>query len=168
MAHSLAVRPSVGPRTWTVIDEGYRTVAPVEEWLEAHRHLWSPNTVRGYATSLAQWWTFLEQRAEAERWGEVGVPAVSGFLSWLRNGRTVEHALVAPRDAPSRTVRRFVSSASSTLSPPTRRSSARSRLVSAPPGFLPFSVLPSGFELADWTCSRTRQMWRVCCDAPGL
>ena len=47
MAHSLAVRPSVGPRTWTVIDEDYRTVAPVEEWLEAHRHLWSPNTVRG-------------------------------------------------------------------------------------------------------------------------
>jgi len=101
VAHSLAVRPSVGPRTWTVIDEGYRTVAPVEEWLEAHRHLWSPNTVRGYATALAQWWTFLEQRAEAERWGEVGIPAVSGFLSWLRNGRTVEHALVAPQDAPS-------------------------------------------------------------------
>ena len=98
MAHSLAVRPSVGPRTWTVIDEGYRTVAPVEEWLEAHRHLWSPNTVRGYATALAQWWTFLEQRGEAERWREVGVPAVSGFLSWLRNGRTVEHALVAPQD----------------------------------------------------------------------
>jgi integrase len=97
----LAVRPSVGPRTWTVIDEGYRTVAPVEEWLEAHRHLWSPNTVRGYATALAQWWTFLELRGEAERWGEVGVPAVSGFLSWLRNGRTVEHVLVAPKDGPS-------------------------------------------------------------------
>lgn len=101
MAHSLAVRPSVGPCTWTVIDEDYRTVAPVEEWLEAHRHLWSPNTVRGYATSLAQWWTFLEQRAEAGRWRGVGVPAVSGFLSWLRNGRTVEHALVAPQKAPS-------------------------------------------------------------------
>ena len=101
MAHSLAVRPSVGPRTWTVIDEDYRTVAPVEEWLEAHRHLWSPNTVRGYATALAQWWTFLEQRGEPERWREVGVPAVTGFLSWLRNGRTVEHALVAPQDAPS-------------------------------------------------------------------
>ena len=28
-------------------------------------HLWSPNTVRGYATSLAQWWSFLEQRGEA-------------------------------------------------------------------------------------------------------
>lgn len=101
MAHSLAVRPSAGPRTWTVIDEDYRTVVPVEEWLEAHRHLWSPNTVRGYATALAQWWTFLEQRGEVERWREVGVPAVSGFLSWLRNGRTVEHAVVAPQDTPS-------------------------------------------------------------------
>lgn len=101
MAHSLAIRPASGPRTWTVIDEEYRTVAPVEEWLEAHRYLWSPNTVRGYATSLAQWWTFLEQRGEAARWHEVGVPTVSGFLSWLRNGRTVEHALVAPEESPA-------------------------------------------------------------------
>jgi integrase len=76
-----------------VVDEGYRTVGVVEEWLEAHRFLWSPNTVRGYATSVAQWWTFLEQRDETGRWAEVGVPAVSGFLSWLRNGRTVEHAI---------------------------------------------------------------------------
>ncbi len=101
MAQSLAIRPSGGPRTWTVIDGGYQTVAPVEQWLEAHRFLWSPNTVRGYATSLTQWWTFLEQRGEAERWKDVGVPAVSGFLSWLRNGRTVEHAVAAAADGPS-------------------------------------------------------------------
>lgn len=100
MAHSLAVRPANGQRTWTVIDEKYRTVAPVEDWLEAHRQLWSPNTVRGYATSLAQWWTFLEQRDETGRWGDLGVPAVAGFLSWLRNGRTVEHTLVAPEQIP--------------------------------------------------------------------
>jgi integrase len=97
----LAVRPSDGSRTWTVIDEGYRTVVPVEAWLEAHRHLWSPNTVRGYATSLAQWWTFLEQRGEAQQWHAVGVPTVSAFLSWLRNGCTVEHSLVEPSNAPS-------------------------------------------------------------------
>jgi len=57
--------------------------------------------VRGYATSLAQWWTFLEQRGEAGGWREVGVPAVMGFLSWLRNGRTVEHTLLEREDAPS-------------------------------------------------------------------
>ncbi|MGH3236012.1 MAG: hypothetical protein ACRDOH_22695, partial [Streptosporangiaceae bacterium] len=60
-----------------------------------------PNTVRGYATSLAQWWSFREQRGEAGRWTEAGVPAVSGFLSWLRNGRTAEHALAAPAVVPS-------------------------------------------------------------------
>jgi len=101
MAYCLAVRPAGGDRTWTVVDASYATVGPVEEWLEAHRHLWSPNTVRGYATSLAQWWSFLEQRGEAARWTEAGVPAVAGFLSWLRNGRTVEHSLAAPDGVPS-------------------------------------------------------------------
>ena len=101
MAHSVAVRPSGGSRTWTVLDEDYRTVAPVEAWLEAHRAFWSPNTVRGYATSLAHWWSFLEVRGETEGWHEVGVPTVTGFLSWLRNGRTVEHSLSAPADPPS-------------------------------------------------------------------
>ena len=98
MAQCLAIRPHGGARTWTVIDGSYQTVAPVEEWLEAHRYLWSPNTVRGYATALAQWWTFLEQRDDTGQWNEVGVPAVSGFLSWLRNGRTVEHTLGAPAE----------------------------------------------------------------------
>ena len=101
VAYSLAVRPAGGDRTWTVVDASYATVGPVEEWLEAHRYLWSPNTVRGYATSLAQWWSFLEQRGEAGRWAEAGVPAVAGFLSWLRNGRTVEHSLAAPDEVPS-------------------------------------------------------------------
>ncbi|UTM40177.1 site-specific integrase (plasmid) [Rhodococcus pyridinivorans] len=101
MAYCVAVRPPGGRRTWTVIDGSYRTVGSVEQWLESHRHLWSPNTVRGYATSLAQWWTFLERRGESDRWQDVGVPAVGGFLSWLRNGRTVEHAVVASQPVPA-------------------------------------------------------------------
>ena len=101
MAQSLAIRPSRSARTWTVIGADYRTVVPVERWLEAHRHLWSPNTVRGYSTSLAQWWTFLEQRGEENGWEEVGVPAVTGFLSWLRNGRVLEHSLVTSQNSPS-------------------------------------------------------------------
>lgn len=68
MANALAVQPSSGQRTWTVLDCSHRTVGSVEEWVEAHRHLWSPNTVRGYCTALAQWWTFLEQRGETDRW----------------------------------------------------------------------------------------------------
>ena len=85
-----------------MVDGSYRTVVPVEEWLEAHRQVWSPNTVRGYATGLAQWWTFLEQRDETAGWDALGVPAVSGFLSWLRNGRTVEHSIACDAEtAPS-------------------------------------------------------------------
>jgi integrase len=101
MAYSLAVAPAGEARTWTVLDGSYATVLPVEDWLDAHRHLWSPNTVRAYATALAQWWTFLEQRGEADRWRDVGVPAISAFLSWLRNSRRVEHVIGADTDAPS-------------------------------------------------------------------
>jgi integrase len=101
VAYCLAVRPASGERTWTVVDASYATVVPVEEWLEAHRYLWSPNTVRGSATSLAQWWSFLEHRGETGQWTGAGVPVVAAFLSWLRNGRTVEHSLAVPGDAPS-------------------------------------------------------------------
>ncbi|WP_205878797.1 tyrosine-type recombinase/integrase [Mycobacterium camsae] len=101
MAYPVAVSPSGGQRTWTVLGEDYATVGPVEEWIEAHRHLWSPNTVRGYATSLAQWWTFLEQRGQTGAWCDVGVPAFTAFLSWQRNGRTIEHRLAESDQAPS-------------------------------------------------------------------
>jgi integrase len=101
MAYPVAVAPAGGQRTWTVLGEDYATVGPVEDWIEAHRHLWSPNTVRGYATSLAQWWSFLEQRGQADGWRDVGVPAVTAFLSWQRNGRTVEHRLAGPGEAPT-------------------------------------------------------------------
>lgn len=101
MAYALAVRPSSGRRTWTVIDCSHRTVAPIEGWLEAHRTVWSPNTVRGYATALAHWWSFLELGGEADRWDGAEVSTVLGFVSWLRNGRTVEHSLVTADTEPS-------------------------------------------------------------------
>lgn len=101
MAYPVAVSPSGGQRTWTVLGEDFATVGPVEEWIEAHRHLWSPNTVRGYATSLAQWWSFLEQRGQTGAWCDVGVPVVTAFLSWQRNGRTVEHRLAESDQAPT-------------------------------------------------------------------
>ena len=61
-------------------DADQRTVAPFEQWLEAHRHLWSPNTVRGYTTSLAQWWTFLGQHGDEDRWQDTGVVTVFWIL----------------------------------------------------------------------------------------
>jgi integrase len=92
-------KPPGERRTWTVVDGAYRTVAPVEEWLEAHRAGWSPNTIRSYATALAQWWSYLEQRGEAAKWRDLGVATVSAYLSWLRNGRRVEHLPVVETQA---------------------------------------------------------------------
>ncbi|WP_307828335.1 hypothetical protein [Antrihabitans sp. YC2-6] len=37
----------------------------------------------------------MTQRGQADSWRDVGVPAVTAFLSWLRNGRTVEHSITA-------------------------------------------------------------------------
>jgi integrase len=50
---------------------------------------------------LAQWWSFLEQRGQTDGWREVGVPAFTAFLSWQRNGRTVEHRLSESDQAPT-------------------------------------------------------------------
>jgi len=41
MAYPVAVSPAGEQRTWTVLDEDYATVGPIEEWIEPHRHLWS-------------------------------------------------------------------------------------------------------------------------------
>src|SRR5258707_14453539 len=80
VAYCLAVRPASGERTWTVVDASYATVGPVEEWLEAHRYLWSPNTVRGYAASVAQGGAFLGQRGQAGRGGGAGARRWGGVL----------------------------------------------------------------------------------------
>jgi integrase len=101
VAYALTIRPPGEQRTWSVVDAQYKTVEPVEEWLEAHRQLWSPHTIRSYGAALAQWWTFLEQRDEAGRWNRVGVPAIAAFLAWQRNGRTVERAIASDAMAPS-------------------------------------------------------------------
>jgi hypothetical protein len=53
----------------------------------------------GVCQGLAQWWSFLEQRDDTTNWDKLGVPAVSGFLSWLRNGRTVEHSIARDVEA---------------------------------------------------------------------
>jgi integrase len=101
VASSIPVRPPGGRRTWTVVDASYRTVGPVEEWLEAHRLARSPNTVRSYATALSQWWTYLEHRGEVDRWDGLGVPAVTSFLTWLENGREHGNAFTMIEDPPA-------------------------------------------------------------------
>lgn len=78
------VMPVTGVESWTVIDDSWATVDPVERYLA---HLAgierSPNTVRAYAFGLRFWFEFLDRRALA--WDQVGVEDVSRFVAWLRS-----------------------------------------------------------------------------------
>ena len=88
MASATRVALPDGERTWTVVGDDYSVAGPVEEWLDASRELWSPNTVRAYATVLARWWSFLGQRGE--RWDAAGVVSFGAFLAWQRTGRRAD------------------------------------------------------------------------------
>lgn len=75
--------PVTGRESWTVVNDDFVAVTPVERYLS---HLAgierSPNTVRAYAHSLALWLQFLQLRAID--WARAEVEDVSSFVSWLR------------------------------------------------------------------------------------
>ena len=87
-----------GDRTWTVLGADHRQVGPVEEFLEYHRVTGSsPHTVRAYAKALQLWWRYLE--LDGRDWAEADVPALAGFVTWLRQGTPPGVALLDPAAA---------------------------------------------------------------------
>jgi site-specific recombinase XerD len=85
---SVCVQPVMlpgGDKTWTVLGVDHRPVGPVEEFLEYQRVTGSsPHTVRAYAKALQLWWRYLE--LDGRGWAGADVPALAGFVSWLRQG----------------------------------------------------------------------------------
>ena len=75
--------PVTGAESWTVVDDRWAAVEPVERYLA---HLAgierSPNTVRAYAHGLRLWFEFLGARRLV--WDSVGIEDVSRFVAWLR------------------------------------------------------------------------------------
>ena len=70
----------------------------LEEFLEYHRVTGSsPHTVRAYAKALQLWWWYLE--LDGRDWAEVDVPALAGFVAWLRQGIPPGVALLDPAAA---------------------------------------------------------------------
>ncbi len=67
------VMPVTGAKSWTVVDDGWALVEPVERYLA---HLAgierSPNTVRAYAHGLRLWFEFWASPHFVEGWS-VGV-----------------------------------------------------------------------------------------------
>lgn len=96
MATAQRVCLTDGLTTWTVIDQAYRLVEPVEAFLEYGRQIdFRPNTTRAYAQGLAKWWSFLEQIARP--WDSVKLHDFGDFISLLRYGEL---------DSPVRELRR--------------------------------------------------------------
>jgi len=77
------VAPVSGAVSWTVVDECFEPVEPVEVYL-AHLEAIerSPNTLRSYASSLRLFFEFLARRQLA--WDTAGLDELGRFVSWLR------------------------------------------------------------------------------------
>jgi integrase/recombinase XerD len=75
--------PDSGVESWTVLGDDHVPVEPVERWLAfltaAER---SPNTVKGYAHDLKDWFCYLAGRGLD--WREVRLEDLGGFVAWLR------------------------------------------------------------------------------------
>lgn len=86
--------------TYVVLDQQWRVVQPVEEYLEHLRQeQYSPNTVRAYAQGLAAWWSMLEDRGLD--WRQVDVHDLVRFKQRLRNRGTDPTVLALRPDKPS-------------------------------------------------------------------
>lgn len=86
-----------GGTAWTVLDERFEPVQPIESYL-AHLDAIerSPNTLRAYALSLRLYFDFLAGAQVA--WDAVGLEELGSFVSWLRRP---EDEVVVPLDVGS-------------------------------------------------------------------
>lgn len=75
--------PDSSAESWTVLGDDHAPVEPVERWLAylsaADR---SPNTVKGYAHDLKDWFGYLAGRGLD--WRAVRLEDLGGFVAWLR------------------------------------------------------------------------------------
>ena len=75
--------PDGGPESWTVLDERFAVIEPVDAFLA---HLTaierSPGTVRAYAFDLRDYFEFLA--AHEINWRTVRLEHLGRFVGWLR------------------------------------------------------------------------------------
>jgi integrase/recombinase XerD len=75
--------PQSGVRSWTLFGDDHAPVEPVERWLAYLTAIErSPNTVKGYAHDLKDWFTYLA--GCGLDWREVQLEDLGGFVAWLR------------------------------------------------------------------------------------
>ncbi|MBF6427880.1 tyrosine-type recombinase/integrase [Nocardia cyriacigeorgica] len=75
--------PGGGPESWTVLDDGFAVVEPVDEFLAYLTVIErSPGTVRSYAFDLRDYFAFLA--AHGLDWRSVRLEHLGRFVGWLR------------------------------------------------------------------------------------
>jgi integrase/recombinase XerD len=88
--------PACGVGSWTVLGDDDVPVGPVERYLAYLTAIErSPNTVKGYAHDLKDFWVFLACRGLD--WREVRLEDIGEFVAWLRlppSGRSGEVAVL--------------------------------------------------------------------------
>lgn len=75
--------PGGGPESWTVVDDSFAVVAPVDDFLAYLTVIErSPGTVRSYAFDLRDYFEFLS--AHGTDWRTVRLEHLGRFVGWLR------------------------------------------------------------------------------------
>jgi integrase/recombinase XerD len=75
--------PHSGVPSWTLLGDDHAPVEPVERWLAYLTAIErSPNTVKGYAHDLKDWFTYLA--GCGLDWRAVQLEDLGGFVAWLR------------------------------------------------------------------------------------
>lgn len=76
--------PATYQLTWTVIDNDFLPIQPIQEYLRYLEVLErSPNTIQSYAKHLKLFWEFLEK--SQLRWTDIdSLAKLAEFISWLR------------------------------------------------------------------------------------
>jgi len=79
-------RPDTDQRSWLVLDDDYRPIAPIQAFLTFREQIGlSPHTVRAGAHHLKLYWEYL--RDAHLDWAAVDVAHLAAFVPWLRQPR---------------------------------------------------------------------------------
>lgn len=85
MAKTISISVAKEGQSWSVVDADGQIVEPIEKYLRFLRQRQdSPNTIRSYATSLSQFWTYLETRSLS--WKDTDLPRMTSYMDSLRHG----------------------------------------------------------------------------------
>lgn len=84
-----------GPESWTVLDDEYAIIEPVEAFLVHQVRIErASSTVRSYAFDLRDFFTFLTDRGT--HWTLVDPTTIGAFVAWLRLPPNSRHSNVLP------------------------------------------------------------------------